>query len=368
AVPPRAGCAARTLDATARGRTTGHDTASAARPDRLGRGGGFRRRVAAGDAAVLRHAAARRGQRRAGRRCGVQPSARAAAAAPDGRGVHRPAHGEAVVRRQAGFLAAGGGPRRRGLPAGGRPAGRAGGSQRRGAGIPPPAAYHQRVRMARRHRGCQRSPARIAAARLYRAALDRRRHALCRGLRRRPCRAARIRTGPARRQRHQRCPLTDPIPTERTTAMKNRYMSFMTASALAASMLLALPAFAALNQGAKAPDFTAEASLAGKDFSFSLQNALKKGPVVVYFYPAAYTGGCDIEAHTFATQKASFDKAGATIIGVSADSIQPRTTFVIGRDGKIIAAFSSEADHLHPQDHVTKSLAIVQHLQAGAAP
>ncbi|OOG44098.1 peroxiredoxin [Rhodanobacter sp. C06] len=204
--------------------------------------------------------------------------------------------------------------------------------------------------------------------------------------------------------------------------MKNRYMSFMTASALAASVLLALPAFAALNQGAKAPDFTAEASLAGKDFSFSLQNALKKGPVVVYFYPAAYTGGCDIEAHTFATQKASFDKAGATIIGVSADSILrlntfssdpnycagkfpvasdadgriaasyglklqpaepgatdvrghaidhgfiPRTTFVIGRDGKIIAAFSSEADHLHPQDHVTKSLAIVQHLQAGAAP
>lgn len=204
--------------------------------------------------------------------------------------------------------------------------------------------------------------------------------------------------------------------------MKNRYMSLVTASALAATVLLATPAFAALGQGAKAPDFTAEASLAGKDFSFSLQDALKKGPVVVYFYPAAYTGGCDIEAHTFATQKASFDKAGATIIGVSADSLQrlntfssdpnycagkfpvasdangkiaasyglklhpaeagatdvrgqaidhgfiPRTTFVIGRDGRIVATLSSEADHLHPEDHVKQSLAIVQRLQKGVAP
>jgi len=204
--------------------------------------------------------------------------------------------------------------------------------------------------------------------------------------------------------------------------MKHRLTGFMTGAALAATVLLAAPASAALNKGARAPDFTAEASLAGKDFSFSLKNALAKGPVVVYFYPAAYTGGCDIEAHTFATQKASFDKAGATIIGVSADSLKrlndfssdpnycagkfpvasdadgriaasyglklqlaepgmtdvrgqaidhgfiPRTTFVIGRDGKIVAAFSSEADHLHPQDHVTKSLAIVQRLQAGHAP
>ncbi|HUB90554.1 MAG TPA: peroxiredoxin [Dyella sp.] len=188
------------------------------------------------------------------------------------------------------------------------------------------------------------------------------------------------------------------------------------------TLLFAMPAFAALAPGATAPDFTAEASLAGKDFSFSLKDALKKGPVVVYFYPSAYTGGCDIEAHTFATDKAKFDAAGATIIGVSADSIarlnsfssdpkycagkfpvasdasgkiaasyelktqaaQPgltdvrgvaidhgfieRTTFVIGRDGKIIATLSSAADHLHPQDHVKKSLAIVQQLQAGKAP
>ena len=203
--------------------------------------------------------------------------------------------------------------------------------------------------------------------------------------------------------------------------MKKRYVCLMTAGALAATVLLAMPAFAALGQGAKAPDFTATASLAGKDFSFSLQDALKKGPVVVYFYPAAYTGGCDIEAHTFATQKAKFDAAGATIIGVSADSIQrldtfssdpnycagkfpvasdaggkiaasyglklhpaepgatdvrgqaidhgfiPRTTFVIGRDGRIIATLSSEADHLHPEDHVKQSLAIVQRLQKSAA-
>lgn len=204
--------------------------------------------------------------------------------------------------------------------------------------------------------------------------------------------------------------------------MKSRCMSLMTASTLAATLLLAMPAFAALSLGAKAPDFTAEASLAGKDFSFSLQDALRKGPVVVYFYPAAYTGGCDIEAHTFATQKDRFDAAGATIIGVSADSIQrldafssdpnycagkfpvasdatgriaasygltvqaaqpglkdvrgqaidhgfiPRTTFVIGRDGRIVATLSSEADHLHPADHVKQSLAIVQRLQAARAP
>lgn len=204
--------------------------------------------------------------------------------------------------------------------------------------------------------------------------------------------------------------------------MNHRFFRFASAGALAASMLLAVPAFAALAPGAQAPDFTAEASLAGKDFSFSLRNALQKGPVVVYFYPAAYTGGCDIEAHTFATQKASFDKAGATIIGVSADSIArlnvfsadpnycagkfpvasdangkiaatyglkmqppqagltdvrgqkidhgflPRTTFVLDRSGKIVATFSSATDHISPAEHVSKSLAIVERLQADKAP
>src|SRR5947209_18830303 len=85
--------------------------------------------------------------------------------------------------------------------------------------------------------------------------------------------------------------------------------------------LLGLPLSAALKPGDKAPDFSARASLAGKEFGFSLADALKKGPAVVYFYPSAYTKGCDLEAHTFAEMKDQFDAAGATIIGVSADSI-----------------------------------------------
>src|SRR5262245_7667764 len=87
------------------------------------------------------------------------------------------------------------------------------------------------------------------------------------------------------------------------------------------SAVLTLPAFAALKQGDKAPDFSAKASLAGKEFNFSLKDALKKGPVVVYFYPSAFTGGCNIQAHTFAENKEKFDAAKATIIGVSQDSI-----------------------------------------------
>src|SRR5215475_7604660 len=84
---------------------------------------------------------------------------------------------------------------------------------------------------------------------------------------------------------------------------------------------MAVPVFAALKPTDKAPDFSAKASLAGKEFDFSLKAALKKGPVVVYFYPSAFTGGCNIEAHTFAENKEKFDAAGATIIGVSRDSI-----------------------------------------------
>ena len=185
---------------------------------------------------------------------------------------------------------------------------------------------------------------------------------------------------------------------------------------LAAVATVALPVMAALNVGDKAPDFSAKASLAGKEFDFSLANAEKKGPVVVYFYPSAYTQGCDIEAHTFAENKDKFDAAGATIIGVSGDSLDrldkfssdpnycagkfpvasdsdlkiagmynltsnaaragakdvngdeighafiERETFVIGKDGKIIATFSSAVDHVSPAEHVTKSLDIVQKL------
>src|SRR5579864_8505697 len=87
------------------------------------------------------------------------------------------------------------------------------------------------------------------------------------------------------------------------------------------SCAVAVPAFAALEQGSAAPQFNAQASLAGKAFKYSLAKELKKGPVVVYFYPSAYTGGCNIQAHTFAENKDKFTAAGATIIGVSLDSI-----------------------------------------------
>jgi peroxiredoxin Q/BCP len=182
------------------------------------------------------------------------------------------------------------------------------------------------------------------------------------------------------------------------------------------SMLLGLPVLAALKVGEKAPDFKARGSLGGKEFDFSLQEALKKGPVVVYFFPSAYTKGCDLEAHTFSTEKEKFDAAGASIIGVSADSIArlnrfaadpdfcagkfpvasdadkkiaasynlntnavkagqmdvkgdaidhdfiERVTFVIGKDHTIVAAFSSKDDGISPDQHVAKALEIVQKL------
>ena len=165
-------------------------------------------------------------------------------------------------------------------------------------------------------------------------------------------------------------------------------------------------AFGALKPGDKAPAFDAKASLAGKTFAFSLMTALKKGPVVVYFYPAAYTKGCNIEAHTFAETKEKFDAVGATIIGVSNDKIArlnqffadpdycagkfpvasdadgkiataydlkitapkvgvkdtqgveidhaftERTTFVITKDEKVFATLSSADDKTSPADHV----------------
>src|SRR5512140_1746211 len=90
---------------------------------------------------------------------------------------------------------------------------------------------------------------------------------------------------------------------------------------------MAVPLIAALMPGAKAPDFSAKASLAGKEFTFSLKDALKKGPVVVYFYPSAFTGGCNLEAHTFAENKEKFDALKATIIGVSRDGIERLNAF-----------------------------------------
>ena len=96
---------------------------------------------------------------------------------------------------------------------------------------------------------------------------------------------------------------------------------------LVLSAALAQPALAALKEGDKAPDFTAPASLAGKEFNFALKNALKKGPVVVYFYPAAFTGGCNLQAHAFSESSDKFAAAGASIIGVSLDKIATLNQF-----------------------------------------
>ncbi|CAM3677913.1 peroxiredoxin [Polaromonas hydrogenivorans] len=93
------------------------------------------------------------------------------------------------------------------------------------------------------------------------------------------------------------------------------------------SALLALPAAAALKEGDAAPDFRLKASLAGKEFNYSLKDAISKGPVVVYFYPSAYTGGCNIQARSFAVNAEKFAAAGASIIGVSLDSIGRLNTF-----------------------------------------
>jgi thioredoxin-dependent peroxiredoxin len=98
--------------------------------------------------------------------------------------------------------------------------------------------------------------------------------------------------------------------------------------ALAASVF-ALTATAALDPGAKAPDFIAPASLGGKEFTFSLAEALKQGPVVLYFYPAAFTPGCTAEAHEFAEATDKFKALGATIIGVSHDSIETLDKFSV---------------------------------------
>jgi len=116
-----------------------------------------------------------------------------------------------------------------------------------------------------------------------------------------------------------------------------------TLAALAAAA--ATPALAALKEGDAAPAFTAQASLAGKAFSFSLADALKKGPVVVYFYPSAFTGGCNLQAHTFAVKHGEFAAAGATIVGVSLDSIARLNDFSADPQycaGKI--AVASDAD------------------------
>src|SRR3984885_15153637 len=139
----------------------------------------------------------------------------------------------------------------------------------------------------------------------------------------------------------------------------------------ALSSVVAAPAFAALKEGDSAPDFKAQASLAGKEFTFSLADALKKGPVVVYFYPSAYTGGCNIQAHTFAEDHDKFAAAGATIVGVSLDSIARLNDFsadpdycagkfptASDADGKIAKSFDLMVSDAKPGMKDTRGIAI----------
>lgn len=103
--------------------------------------------------------------------------------------------------------------------------------------------------------------------------------------------------------------------------MKQRLVTGLLAALFSAPALLPLPSLAALPVGTSAPAFELQAAQAGKEFTYRLQDALKKGPTVVYFYPSAYTGGCNVQAHTFAESSDKFAAAGASIIGVSLDSI-----------------------------------------------
>jgi peroxiredoxin len=172
----------------------------------------------------------------------------------------------------------------------------------------------------------------------------------------------------------------------------------MLAVAVTAAVALTLPAVAALKPGTRAPDFTAQATLAGKEFSYSLADALKKGPVVLYFYPAAFTPGCTVEAHLFAEAIDKFAALGASVIGVSGDDIEKlnkfsvsecqgkfpvaadadkdimgaydaklafgyanRTSYVIAPDGEIIYEYTA----LDPDGHVEKTLEAVEKWKKG---
>lgn len=168
--------------------------------------------------------------------------------------------------------------------------------------------------------------------------------------------------------------------------------------AATAATMIAAPALAALPVGAAAPDFSTQGAMAGKPFQFSLRQALKKGPVVLYFFPAAFTPGCTIESKAFADASDDFAKAGAQIVGVSADPIDKlqkfsveacrskfpvavaspqmiadynvvlpqlagrsnRTSFVIGKNARIAYVHSE----MKPDGHITGTLGAVRALAA----
>ncbi|HLW23007.1 MAG TPA: peroxiredoxin [Steroidobacteraceae bacterium] len=176
-------------------------------------------------------------------------------------------------------------------------------------------------------------------------------------------------------------------------------MNRIVSAAALITALVATPLYAALQPGAQAPDFNTEATLAGKPFKFSLADALKQGPVVLYFYPAAFTHGCTIEAHEFAEATDQFKALGATVIGVSHDPIDKlnkfsvsecrnkfavasdadghimkaydavlkgfpqyadRTSYVIATNGKIVYSYTA----MDPDGHVGNTMAAVKKLQA----
>jgi peroxiredoxin Q/BCP len=116
------------------------------------------------------------------------------------------------------------------------------------------------------------------------------------------------------------------------------------------SAVLTAPLYAALSPGAQAPNFTTEATLAGKPFTFSLADALKTGPVVLYFYPAAFTKGCTVEAHNFAEATDKFKSLGATVIGVSHDNIETLNKFSVS-DCRNKFAVASDPDQKITKDY-----------------
>ena len=164
-----------------------------------------------------------------------------------------------------------------------------------------------------------------------------------------------------------------------------------------AAVSLAVPATAALKVGDKAPDFTTTGAVGGKEFKLHLAQQLKKGPVVLYFFPKAFTSGCTAEAHAFSEAIGNFKKAGTQVIGMSADNIATlkdfsvkecrsafpvatatpatqkaydvawaahpgittRTSYVIDKKGKIVMVH----DDLDFSQHVAKALAAVKSLK-----
>ena len=139
--------------------------------------------------------------------------------------------------------------------------------------------------------------------------------------------------------------------------------------ALAAIALVAAPAAAALAPGAPAPDFTTRGAMAGKVFTLHLADQLKKGPVVLYFFPAAFTGGCNAEAHAFAEAIPAFSKLGATVIGMSADDIPTLQRFssekcagkfaVASAGPKVVADYDVDLKHVVNGRNVTRRTSYV---------